>query len=71
MELKFMSYHIKKLQKKEIFCFIMTEARRSERSVVEMPGVEPGSNVYVEGLYDHVPSVFSARQEGTRRGRER
>ncbi len=22
--------------------------------VVEMPGVEPGSNVYAEGLYDHV-----------------
>lgn len=22
--------------------------------MVEMPGVEPGSNVYAEGLYDHV-----------------
>lgn len=29
------------------------EAPRRERSVVEMPGVEPGSNVYTEGQYDH------------------
>lgn len=27
-----------------------------KKAMVEMPGVEPGSNVYAKGQYDHVPS---------------
>ncbi len=42
---------------------------RNLKYVVEMPGVEPGSNVYHEGLYDHVvlsssPSLENSREKG-------
>ena len=36
--------------------------------MVEMPGVEPGSNVYEEGLYDHGPLVSPRRQREPERG---
>ena len=39
--------------------------------VVEMPGVEPGSNVEMAGLYDHVSSISRAhegRDEESARG---
>ncbi len=38
--------------------------------VVEMPGVEPGSNVYAEGLYDHVPLVLRHPERETEKGPE-
>jgi|GEM_PF-6583323 len=34
-------------------CGLPREALHRERSVVEMPGIEPGSNVYEWSLYDH------------------
>ncbi len=37
------------------------EAESDHSLVVEMPGVEPGSNVYAEGLYDHVLLSSSAQ----------
>ena len=45
------------------------EARCGERSVVEMPGVEPGSNVCAMRLYGHDSSVSPARREEPRKGR--
>ena len=35
---------------------------------MEMPGVEPGSNVYAEGQYDHGPLISPRRQRGTEKG---
>lgn len=45
------------------------ERSERERSVVEMPGVEPGSNVYAEGLYDHGPLISPCLQREPEKGR--
>ncbi len=39
-------------------------------SLVEMPGVEPGSNVYAEGPYDHDLLILFRRKRRTERGEE-
>lgn len=33
---------------------LFRESENNKKVMVEMPGVEPGSNVYDEGQYDHV-----------------
>ncbi len=43
---------------------------RNLKYVVEMPGVEPGSNVYAEGLYDHGALVLFTSERATEKREE-